>query len=154
MLEASEKIIAATCEVFGMMVGVEPSPGLPRRERLRSFQDSVTGMLGLSGDFRGMVAVHCPAPLAKKIAGEMLGLEIAEVNADVRDAFGEITNMVAGGLKVAFASEGKNVDLSVPTTVAGQSYNLNCLSQADCVIVPFLVPHGEFLVEFKYLANP
>ncbi len=150
---ASDKIIAATCEVFAMMVGMEPTAGEPRIERLKSFNDSVSGMLGLSGDFRAMVAVHCPSALAMHIAGEMLGMEITEVDADVRDAFGEITNMVAGGLKTAFAADGQSVDLSVPTTVAGSAYNLNCLSRAECVIVPFTFPEGEILVEFKYLAN-
>lgn len=152
-MHVSEMIIEATREVFSTMIGLEPAPGEPREERLRSFRESVSGMIGFSGDFRGMVAIHCPSAVALFITGQMLGMEPAEIDSDVRDAVGEIANMVAGGLKIAFSSEGRHVDVSVPTTVAGAAYDLNCLAQAQCVIIPFSVDGGEILVEFKHLAG-
>jgi chemotaxis protein CheX len=144
-------IIDATREVFSTMVGLDPVPGPPRKERIRSFRESVSGMIGFSGDFRGMVAIHCPSVTAVFITGQMLGIEPED--SDIRDAMGEIANMVAGGLKVAFTSEGRHVDVSVPTTVSGAAYDLNCLAQAECVIIPFSVDGGEILVEFKHLAG-
>lgn len=144
-------IIDATREVFSTMIGLDLAPGPPREERIRSFRESVSGMIGFSGDFRGMVAIHCPSATAAFITGQMLGIEPAE--SDVRDAMGEIANMVAGGLKIAFTSEGRHVDVSVPTTISGAAYHLNCLAQAECVSIPFSVDGGEILVEFKHLAS-
>ena len=151
--QTAEKIIAATCDVFTTMVGTESIPGPPRTQPLKTFRQSVSGMLGLSGDFRAMVAVHCPDPVALAITESLLGASAQEIDAEVRDAVAEVTNMVAGGMKVRFGEEGRNLELSVPTTVAGSTYELNCLSRAECVIVPFTLGESEFLVEFKYLAN-
>lgn len=151
-MRVSDMLIEATREVFSTMIGIDPVPGAPREERIRSFRESVSGMIGLSGDFRGMVAIHCPAAVAAFVTGQMLGMEVTGIGPDVRDAIGEIANMVAGGLKVAFAAGGRHLDVSVPTTVAGAVYDLNCLAQAQCDIISFSIPGGEFLVEFKHLA--
>ena len=53
-----------------------------------------------------MVAVHCPGVTARNITSSFLGVDVEELDEDVKDAIGEITNMVAGNLKVSFAEEG------------------------------------------------
>ncbi|MCW9050453.1 MAG: chemotaxis protein CheX [Deltaproteobacteria bacterium] len=52
-----------------------------------------------------MLAIHCPEAVGLTRAGSMLGIELDEINADVKDALGEIANMVAGGVNEKFGQE-------------------------------------------------
>jgi chemotaxis protein CheX len=78
-------------------------------------------------------------------------MEVTELAEDAKDAIGEIANMVAGGLKVAMAGEGKIIELALPTTVIGNSIRTSGLSGASRVVVPFSSPMGRFAIELRYV---
>ena len=149
-MNIEKHIIAATAEVFETMVMLEVAPGAPLAEKITSFCDSISGMLGFSGDLKGMLNIHCPRSVALAITGSLLGLEVDEINEDVKDAIGEIANMVAGSIKTGLATEGKNLELSIPTTIAGKSYAINTLAEAERVVVPFDSAGSRFLVELRF----
>ncbi len=113
----------------------------------------VSAMIGLSGDFSGLLGIHCPGTTGTAIAGAMLGLEIEDVDADVKDALGEIANMLAGSLKEAFSAEQVALELSIPTAISGKSYTISSPSGSDRVIIPFNLAQGQFFVEMKYSLN-
>jgi chemotaxis protein CheX len=144
-----QAVVQATTEVFDTMVLMDISAGRPLTERTEKFIQSISGIVGLSGQRRGMLAVHCPVPVALGIARALLGEECEDVNEDVKDAIGEIVNMVAGGVKTLLQEAGEILELAVPSIIAGQSYAVNLLSQADWLMVPFETQLGQFLVEFK-----
>ena len=87
------------------------------------------------------------------IAGTMLGMEIEEIDADVKDALGEIANMIAGGLKEKFAAEDIALQLSIPTAISGKSYTISSPSGSNRIVIPFEVEQGQFFVEMKYNLN-
>jgi len=133
------------------MVMMDAEAGPPLDHQPRSFEQTVSGMLGLSGDLQGLLNVHCPYAAAKQITGNMLGMEVESIDADVRDAIGEIANMVAGGLKVSLATHNLNVNLSTPTTIAGDSFSTNRISKANWIIIPFNITGERVLVDFQYI---
>jgi len=139
-----------TREVFELMVMMQVNALPQRSHRPLRFHQSVSAVLGLSGGLRGMLAVHCPASLACAVCGSMLGETPSEVDADVRDTVGEIANMLAGGLKARLQDLGRRIELAVPSVIAGQSYEVNLLSRAEMILLPFVTAEGEFLLEFKY----
>lgn len=96
-----------------------------------------------------MLAVHCPGTVAKTITGIFLGMEIEELDEDVKDAIGEIANMVAGNLKIFFHEHGKEVELAIPTSVIGNSFRTSGMFGAQRVAVPFSLNGTTFLVELK-----
>ena len=59
-----------------------------------------------------------------RMAEKMMGLAPAEVDEMVRDAIGEVCNMVAGAWKGFDPSLASGCLLSTPTVVAGTSYEL------------------------------
>lgn len=136
------------------MVMLELEAEGPTDHQITSFEYTVSGMIGLSGDTQGILNIHCPYGTAKMITGNLLGLEVENVDEDVRDAIGEITNMVAGGLKVCLATEGVKIDLSVPTTIAGDSFTINRISKAEWIIIPFKSADERILVDFQYILHP
>ena len=100
-----------------------------------------------------MLSMHYPEAVGLGIAGAMLGMDIGEVDADVKDALGEIANMVAGGLKERFAAENVDLALAIPTTVSGKSYTIASPTKSNRVIIPFSIEPGQFFIEIKYNLN-
>jgi len=144
-------IIDATLDLFATMVFLDISPQEPLVGRDDTIDSSLTSMIGLAGDLKGVLAVHCPGPAALGIAGAMLGMECSEIDDDVKDAIGEIANMVAGGLKSALAADSIKTDLAIPTTVLGKQVRTSGQAGVQRFIIPFVTPAGEFGIELQYV---
>jgi len=143
------KIVEATEEIFTGMVMMEISQkGEPLKE-LGTMKDSITGMVGLAGVHKGMVAIHIPNPLALAITTSFLGMDVEEVNEDVQDAIGEIANMLGGNVKTILSDKGKDIQLSLPSTISGEEYSFTSQNDVDQVIIPFTAPAGTFFVELE-----
>lgn len=144
--ELAKYVIDATKEVFSTMVMMDPSDDYPMKEPVNRFKCSITGMVGFAGTYSGVISMHCPVSLAMKITSNMLGMECDEVNEDLNDAIGEISNMLGGSVKQVLSKGGLDVKLSIPTVIAGEDYTVNSLSDSDCVVIPFKVDDDKFLV--------
>ena len=142
-------IADATVEIFSTMLMMDVSSQPPLTERIKSHQDSVTGMVGMAGLYKGMLAIHAPSQVAMTITGNFLGLEVDSVNDDVKDAMGELANMLAGSIKSKLSDNSKDIQLSIPSAVCGDSYSLDYQPQQGSSMVPFESADGRFLVELQ-----
>lgn len=152
-LEIDQGIISATKDVFSTMVMMELESGIPLIGKGGEIISNISSMLGLGGGVRGVLAIHCPAHVAKSITGAFLGMDVEELNDDVKDAIGELTNMVAGNLKIFFAQSGIDIKLAIPTAIIGESYHTSGVFGATRVVVPFTNDSGLFWIELKYIVN-
>ena len=152
-MDFAKKIINSTEEIFNTMIFMEISSAPPLQEGSEVIDCHVSSMIGLSGDFNGMLSIHCPAQVGTAITGAMLGMEVEEIDEDVKDTLGEIANMLAGGLKESFSAENISLELAIPTTVTGKSYTVSSPTKSDRVIIPFDLEQGRFFVEIKYTLN-
>ena len=57
------------------------------------------------------------------IMAKMLGMEPAEIgdDAEIRDAMGEVANMIAGSVKNALVRQGTAMEIAVPTVAVGRA---------------------------------
>ena len=152
-MEFAKKIIETTEEIFSTMVFMDISAAAPLEQGKRVLGCHISAMIGLSGDFSAMLGIHCPEAVGLAISGAMLGMEIDEIDADVKDAMGEIANMVAGGLKERFAAEEIDLELAIPTAISGKSFTIASSTRSNRVIVPFNIESGQFFIEIKYNLN-
>ena len=117
----TQALDSAAAEVFEMMVGTPLGPSdqvsLPRVA-------DYTAMIGLAGDLCGVLSFRCDNRSAALIAGKMLGTDEHTSEECVRDALGEICNMVAGSFKAQLSDVAERCMLSVPTVVSGKDYQL------------------------------
>jgi len=111
----------AAREVFEMMVGT--SLGSADRATLPKVVD-YTAMVGLAGDLCGVLSFRCATSSAHRIASQMLGTEEAPTEECVRDAMGEVCNMIAGSFKAQISDLAAQCMLSVPMVVSGKDYQL------------------------------
>ncbi|MDY0301144.1 MAG: chemotaxis protein CheX [Trichlorobacter sp.] len=147
--QLAEYVINATREVFSTMVMMDLGDDFPLKDPITHFKCSITGMVGFAGTYSGVISIHCPVNLAKKITCAMLGMEEEEVEdggEDLNDAIGEIANMLGGSVKMILSKGGLDVKLSIPTVIAGEDYTVNSLSDIDCVVIPFSAENDRFLV--------
>ena len=149
-MEFAKKIEFSTEEIFSTMIFMEVTPGKALTAGGQVISCHVSAMIGLTGDFTGMLSIHCPEPVGLAIAGAMLGMDLEEIDADVKDALGEIANMLAGSIKAAFATENIALEIAIPTAVSGKSYTISSPTGSDRVIIPFDIEQGRFYVEMKY----
>ena len=73
--------------------------------------------------------VHVSSPLTNprrgKLPALMTGIEFETVDEVVKDAVGEICNMVAGAWKSKLPELAANCGLSVPAVITGRDYDLH-----------------------------
>jgi chemotaxis protein CheX len=113
---------ASVEEVFRLMLGVEC-----RRNAAPVVLESetVTAVVGFGGLLSGACVFRSGARGALKIAAQMTGMEFAAVDDTVKDAIGEICNMLAGSWKGKVPELSANCGLSVPAVITGRDYNLH-----------------------------
>jgi chemotaxis protein CheX len=116
-----EYLDRATNEVFSTMMGVgcAPAPGEPTMGG-----ESISAVIGLAGALSGSLVLYTSSEAAMRMAEKMTGIAPEEVDEMVRDAIGEVCNMVAGAWKGFDPSLASGCLLSTPTVVAGTSYEL------------------------------
>jgi chemotaxis protein CheX len=152
-VEFAKKIVETTEEIFSTMIFMDIAPEAPLEQGKQALGCHVSAMIGLTGGFSAMLGVHCPEAVGLAVAGAMLGMEIDEIDADVKDALGEIANMAAGGLKERFAAENIDLELAIPTAISGNSYTISSSTRSNRLIIPFRVEQGQFFIEMKYNLN-
>ncbi len=113
---------ASVEEVFQLMLGVnclrDSGPAIIEPE-------SVTAVVGFGGLLSGACLFKSGSSAAMKIAAHMTGMEFEELDDTVKDAIGEICNMLAGAWKGKVPDLAANCGLSVPAVITGRDYNLH-----------------------------
>lgn len=111
----------ATDEVFTTMIGVACKPAAAKAAAGDSW---ISAVIGLAGAMSGAMVLHASGEGAMRIAERMTGVPPDGVDAMVRDAIGEVCNMIAGAWKGFDPALASGCLLSTPTVVAGSSYEL------------------------------
>ena len=87
-----------------------------------SGEQFATGCVHILGAWEGALIIDCSTALARSAAGRMLGMQPGEVgDADLQDAVGELTNIVAGNIKSDFPGQCR---LSFPVVTEGSDYTI------------------------------
>ena len=148
-MDIKDKIIESTIEIFSTMVMMDVTVEDENVEGSGKLCDTITGLIGLAGTHKGVLAIHIPHPVAMAITSSFLGMDVSEINADVEDAVGELANMLGGNVKTILTGNGRDIDLSLPSTISGSSYHFQPSKDVDKVVVQFGTANGPFLVELQ-----
>ena len=136
-----------TLNVLRTMAFVEPKPGKPYLKKNNLASGDVSGIIGLTGSATGSMALSFSEGAILKVASNMLGEEIREINNDITDAVGEITNMVSGAARKELESIGLTVTAAIPTVVAGKDHLIKHVLGGPSIVIPFEIEEGLFAVD-------
>ncbi|MCD4688996.1 MAG: chemotaxis protein CheX [Desulfuromonadaceae bacterium] len=136
----------AVGEIFSTMLFLEVAE-LSSEPIANPDQSMLTGMIGFAGILKGTVNIHLPKAVAIAITNAFLELDLEEVNDEVKDAIGELANMVAGGIKYLLPEQGHDVQLSIPSVISGRGYTCEATGKTERFAVEFETAGGRFITE-------
>ena len=148
-MEYAHDIIDSTRDIFSSMIMLDVAPGEPFKRSDEKLFNSITGIIGLAGNTKGMLAIHMTNQAALAVTTAFLGMDVEEIDEDVRDAIGELANMLAGSIKSILDPGGSDIKLSMPSAIYGEDYTIDCLADAQSVTVPFTFDGYGFMVELQ-----
>jgi chemotaxis protein CheX len=139
--------ISATVNVFKTMLSTEIMPGKPRIKSLPYPTYDISGIIGLSGNAQGSIAISFPKILALKVVSKMLDSEIKVVGPELTDGIGELANIIAGNAKQGLTQY--QLSISLPNVIIGKDHAIASQSGIPTIVVPFVSPLGEFAMEIS-----
>ncbi len=148
-MDIQDKIIESAQEIFSTMVMMDITASGDSLATLGPLTDSISGVVGLAGTHKGVLAIHIPSKVAIAITSSFIGMDVEEINEDVEDAVGELANMLGGNVKSILSEKGKDINLSLPTTIVGEKYEFQPTKDSDKCIIPFQCDTGEFYIELQ-----
>ena len=148
-MDYAQHISESTQEIFSSMIMLEVKPGEPFNRNKSMLTNSISGIIGLAGNTKGLLAIHLPVNVALAVTTAFLGMDVDEIDEDVRDAIGELANMLGGSIKSAIDPKGSEIQLSMPSSISGEEYSIDCIADAQEITVPFELNGATFLVELQ-----
>lgn len=118
----------------------------------------VIAMVSFTGKYHGVISLFCSKKFALKAASAMLMTELTDFTSDVKDAIGEISNMIAGNVKTKLTEQYGDMNLSIPIVIAGEGLSitsvdnhpvvantsLSCFSKDPWLMTPFISDNEKF----------
>jgi chemotaxis protein CheX len=144
-VEYINPFLSAAISVFNTMLGTSLTRGEPFLKDGTQPNHEISGLIGLSGKAKGMVVLSMSREVALNAAGTMLGTQLKEINADVADAVGELTNMIAGAAKAQL--DHLEMSVSLPTVITGKAHCIDFPKNTMPICIPFDCKWGSVAVE-------
>jgi chemotaxis protein CheX len=118
----ADAMSGAAAEVFSTMLNQAARQDPPIvRQSIEMRNDGVVSLIGITGDWVGSGVLSCSSDSARWMSSQFLMSDYDEVNDEVLDAIGEITNMIIGNFKNKVAEQTGPLAMSVPAVVHGQN---------------------------------
>ena len=144
-----DELTTATRDVFKTMVFQEVEASSPIAGDAKRPKANVVGTVAFAGKTSGLVVFYSSLDAAQVITASMLGIDPANVNGELPDAIGELTNMIAGSFRTRVAhAKGETWAISVPTVTVGSDFYTKYVSDVQRVLCPFRMKNkAELFVE-------
>lgn len=137
--------------VLETMAMTKLNPGKPSIKKDQVSKGDVSGVIGMAGpQTKGSLSVTFEAKLALSIMEKMLGDRPSEINEEVTDMVGEITNMVTGGAKNILGDKGYDFDMATPIVISGKDHTINHKCEGKTLVIPFTSDNGKAFIEVSF----
>ncbi len=141
-----DHLVGATREVFETMVLTSLRTDTPIDGDALRPRSNVVGTVSFAGSERGLVAFYSTLECARAIAAALIGGPV-DLEDEIADAIGEITNMIAGTFRNRMAGNGAAWAISIPTVTLGSDFYTRYVSSVQRILCPFRMENHEIFVE-------
>ena len=140
--------IKSTLNVFDTMLSCKVERnGLSLVETPKAIHE-ISGIIGLSGKASGSVVINVSREVALGAHERLLGEPVDQINDEVTDSIGELTNMIAGQAKSQL--ERYELSVSIPTIVTGRNHLIQYASNVKPMCIMFDSGIGPFAIEMGF----
>jgi len=143
-----QPFINAMVNVLQTMAFTEVQSLDPYVKEDKRARGDVSGVIGIAGDWMGSLAISFSKASILTIVSNMFSVEMTEIDDEIQDAVGEITNMVSGQARQELQGIGVSLESSIPTVISGGNHSIKHITSYPSMAVPFSLSNGgEFTVE-------
>ncbi len=139
--------LSGTVEVLQKFSNVRATPKKPYLKKTDIAFGDVSGIIGLTGDVVGSLAISFQEDCILGILTAMFGEVHLEVGHETYDAVGEITNMISGNARSKLEKEGLTVFAAIPSVVTGARHSINHILKIPSIVIPFSTDQGDLVVD-------
>ena len=152
MLEAKiiNPFLEAAANVLQTMAMIQATPGKPFIKKDGTALGEVTGIIGITGDHTGSLSISFSKSCIASVVTNLFGTTVTEVNDEVCDAVGELTNMISGDARRRLEAQEVMLQGGTPTIVSGRDHSVTHIHDGPYLAVPFETPSGQFTVEIAF----
>jgi len=146
----NDVLLQAAKEVFETMIFMEIEKCTQPEQQIQD--DALLGSITFSGNLEGCLAICCGQVCGKTIAANMLGMDGSEElsREDIKDAIGEVANMVMGSVKARLPEDVGQINVSIPTVVTGRELQ-NSLGASTSKAAIKVNIEDEYIAELSLL---
>jgi chemotaxis protein CheX len=137
-------LVDVTKEIFSTMLDRTVEFGAPTFAGPQPTAN-VVATVGYAGTLSGYISLCVSKEAALEIAQALLGSSAEEAHEHVRDAAGEMANMIAGSVRTNMTDRGEQLGISTPIVTVGTDFSTAALRDVSQAVVPFRMgPHNLF----------
>lgn len=139
--------INATINVLETMAFMKVTAGNPYLKKNSVAVGDVSGVLGLTGAANGTISVTFEEKCILSVVSNMFGETMKELNNEITDAVGELTNMISGQARRELEEMGKVFKAAIPSVVTGRNHSIRHYTEGPKIAIPFSTDNGDFTIE-------
>ena len=143
-------LLAATVDILGKVAGVEADVKKPFLKTDPEGKGAVSGLVTLKGDHTGTAAISFSEKCILQVVSKMLFEEITEMGDDVKDAVGEITNMISGLATQLYEKEGLALKAALDQVLMGDNHTIPHIPELPVLSIPITTQMGDISVELCF----
>jgi chemotaxis protein CheX len=133
---------------LGMMASIEVTQHDAQTKTSAKAYGELSSIIGMvAPQTSGSMAITFDKSLSLAMMQNMLGETLHEVNEEVADMIGEMTNMVCGSAKAALAEQGYDFNMATPVVVSGAGHLVHHHVDGPSHLVKFTSPQGNAYLE-------
>ena len=129
-------LVEVTKDIFSTMLDRSVEFGQPTYAGPQPTAN-VVATVGFAGTLSGYISLCASHDASLEIARALLGSDADEAAAMVRDAAGEMANMIAGSLRTQMTDKGETLGISTPIVTVGTDFSTAALRGVAQAVCPF-----------------
>lgn len=145
--EIINPFLQATVSVLKTIASVDPLPGKPYIKKGDSAKGDISGIVGITGDTEGTLCISFSKKCILFIVSKIYGEDKVEIDSEVKDAVGELTNMISGDSRRRLAEIGYHFIGAIPSVIIGEGHEIKHITKGPILVIPFRTQPGDFFVE-------
>lgn len=138
--------IESTYNVLETMAKTKAEGGNPYLKNDKSARGDVSAIITVTGDVLGTISISFEENCILTIVSNLFN-EKAEMNDEIKDAVGELCNMITGQARQKLDKLGLNLKAGIPNLIMGKGHSIKHITDYKIIAIPFSCAGSKFTIE-------
>ncbi len=148
--EIINPFLEATVSVLKTMAFIDIQAGQPFIKKSTISRGDISGVVGMTGETEGSLSLTFSKECICHIVSSMFGESFSEITEEVKDAVGELTNMISGDARRRLEANGILLAGAIPSVICGPGHEIRHVTKQPIISIPFLTGQGDFHIEICF----